>query len=169
MSVLSLAFCTLGNSACDDTPHDPFTGQQLRVAQHLDLGRQYGSVSAKRVGNYVERHNGSDAKVGDAYFCLSLYSLPDDRGYHTTTEYCGVQRETYDAVELGTQLPMERIYSVHDIAKLDGRSVDRWANPPAGQWYVVVDRLTAIGVYQVDSVTYYRHIDLGMRLPFEPQ
>jgi hypothetical protein len=164
IGVMSLALLTLGNGGCEQSP-DP-TDVQWSTAQKVDLSRTSGTITDKRIAYLVNAVHGGT--VGDPYYCVTITEgLATGRGQ--STEYCGVNRETYDAVVGGTALPIERIYTVYDLSKLDGRIVDRWANPPAGAWYVVVDRLTAIETYRVDAVTYYRHIDLGMRLPFEPQ
>lgn len=167
IALCAVAFFALGNDDCDDPPRDPFTDAELLVSQQLDLGRLHGEVVNKRIWNYVEDHPGADAKTGRPYYCLDIRTT-NTSGQATDTAYCGVRQVVYDSVAIGTKLPIERTYNVYEIAQLNGRIVDRRAEPWKPAWYIVVDHATEVKVYRVDPQSYYRFLELGQVLPFTP-
>ena len=162
----AFAFLTLTAEGCR-LSLDPFTDQDLKVAQQLDLGRIYGEVVRKRIGNYATPHQELDAQPGDTYYCLDVRTTQLN-GQYSDTGYCGIRQEVYDAVEIGTKLPTMHVHNVYQIAELRGRIVDRQADPERREWYVVVDHASEVKVYRVDAMTYYRYLDIGQTLPFTP-
>lgn len=161
-----LAFLTFSAEDCDsELPRDPFTDADLQIAQHLDLGRTYGEVTGKRVEYAIEAHRIFDMVVGSPYYCITVRKT-NANGQYTDTERCGVRQVVYDAVDVGTQLPIERILSVYEIAQLNGRIVDRQAAPWKPAWYITIDHATEVRVYRVDPQSYYRHLEIGQQLPF---
>jgi hypothetical protein len=168
--LIAVAFFALGNDDCDSgssPPSDPFDDADLRVSQQLDLGRLHGEVVNKRLGNFVMDHPAADAKAGRPYYCLDIRTF-DTNKQATDTAYCGVRQVVYDSVAIGTRLPIDRTYNVYEIAQLHGRIVDRRAAPEEPAWYVVVDHVTEVKVYRVDPQSYYRFLELGQVLPFNP-
>lgn len=164
----AVVFFTLGADDCDSSPPaDPFADADLLVSQQLDLGRLYGEVVGKRIGNFVQDHPSADAKAGKPYYCLDIRTV-NTGGQATDTAYCGVRQVVYDSVAIGTKLPIERILNVYEIAQLNGRIVDRRAEPGKPAWYIVVDHATEVKVYRVDPQSYYRFLELGQVLPFTP-
>lgn len=165
----AVVFFTLGADDCgpETPPTDPFTNADLAISQQLDLGRLYGEVVAKRIGNFVQDHPAADAKAGKPYYCLDVRTV-NTGGQATDTAYCGVRQVVYDSVQIGTKLPIERTYNVYEIAQLHGRIVDRSANPWKPAWYIVIDHATEVKVYRVDPQSYYRFLELGQVLPFTP-
>ncbi|MDP3770952.1 MAG: hypothetical protein Q8R16_01475 [bacterium] len=159
--------CVLGNDDCDGPAKDPFDDAALRIAQRLDLGRTYGEVVNKRVGNYVEEHRDFDVQPGNTYYCLDVRST-NASGQAVDIAYCGVPQAVYDAVEIGMRLPIVRIHTVYEIAQFNGRVIDRHADPANRAWYITVDHATKVEVYRVDPVSYYRYLELGQDLPFTP-
>ena len=104
IACIAIAFLALGNDDCgpsqpptDPSPTDPFTDAELRIAQRLDLGRTYGEVVGKRIGNYVAVHKDFDAMPGGTYYCIDVRQT-NAQGQATDTAYCGVQQVAYDSV-----------------------------------------------------------------------
>ncbi|MBI4434861.1 hypothetical protein HY635_03565 [Candidatus Uhrbacteria bacterium] len=171
IGIAAVAFLALGADECDSPgdspPKDPFSDTDLQISQQLDLGRLHGEVVNKRVGYFVERHASLDAVPGKPYYCLDIRTTATDNTA-TDTAYCGVRQVVYDSVEIGTKLPIDRTYSVYDIAQFHGRIVDRQAAPWKPAWYIVIDHATEVQVYRVDPQSYYRYLELGQVLPFTP-
>ncbi len=169
IGIAVVAFLALGADDCDSPQEakDPFSDTDLGIAQQLDLGRLHGEVVNKRVGYFAEAHPAADALAGKPYYCLDIRTTATS-GQATDTAYCGVRQVVYDSVEIGTKLPIERTYSVYEIAQLHGRVVDRRAEPWKPAWYIVIDHATEVKVYRVDPQSYYRFLELGQTLPFTP-
>lgn len=173
IALCAVAFFALGNDDCDSEqeappkPTDPFSDADLQISQQLDLGRLYGDVVGKRIGHFVQNHPSADAKAGRPYYCLDIRTVNTSH-QATDTAYCGIRQVVYDSVQIGTKLPIEHTYNVYEIAQLNGRIVDRRAEPEKPAWYVVVDHATEVKVYRVDPQSYYRYLELGQVLPFTP-
>lgn len=168
IALSAVVFFTLGANGCDSRPTtDPFTDADLQISQQLDLGRLHGGVVNKRIGYFVQDHPSADARAGRPYYCLDVRTT-DTANQATDTAYCGVRQVVYDSVAIGTKLPIERTYNVYEIAQLNGRIVDRRAEPWKSAWYIVIDHATEVKVYRVDPQSYYRYLELGQTLPFTP-
>lgn len=158
---LLLALALLAAAGCNDP-----TDAQRQMAAALDLSRIYGEVTAKNVKFYETDYTDRDIAAGQSYLCMTIRIAPAAVG----KEFCPVSREIYDAVGVGTQLPQRMIpvLPFHAVAALQGKIIDMVASPAENTWTIVVDHTTSIETYRVDAVTYYRHLDLGMRLPITP-
>lgn len=141
---------------------DP-TEKELTKGQKIDIERMQGTVVSKSIRYFEGDRGKTTERKGKPYYCLEISFV--EGSLAKKEEFKDVPIEVFDAVNVGTILPVARLLTLTQLAKMQGEIVDMQANLASRKFSIVVKNLDGINVYAIDIKTYYELLHIGTKLP----
>ena len=162
--VMLLVLLALVAGCAGDPPTDP-SEKDLMEGRNLDIGRMHGEIVNIQPRCYAGDRTETAELIGKTYYVVSIDVSAVNAAYPDVRSFLGVAFDTVDLLEVGMVLPSKPIHTPQMIAKMEGKVIDRVAYLSKNEFWVVVDCLESIELIRVSKFTFYKLIDIGMRLP----
>lgn len=141
--------------------------EEMVKGQNIDITRMKGKVVGKSIKYFKGDRDPSMKRKWQPYYCIVI-SFRDESGTESEEEFKDVSKEeVFDAVNLGTNLPVDPLLTLTQLTRMEGEIVDMDRNLDQNKFWIVVLDLEGIRKYGVDMKTYYTLVRVGTKLPLD--
>ncbi len=161
-----LVFCLGADGGCENsnaTFKDP-SQDDLKKGENIDIVRMTGVVISKEVNYYVGDRTETKEKIGKPYYTIGIRR--DVQNTQAPAElFHGVTPEVFDSLNIDQTLPTDRIYTLEEVVRLEGKIVDKIVD--GNEWGIVINQgLRNYRYFRLTPSAFYdERIGVGAELP----